>query len=35
MPYEIIDGKLYIGVVDGKTNTIDNYAIYEKIIILQ
>ena len=31
MPYEIIDGKLYIGVVDGKTNTIDNYAIYEKI----
>lgn len=31
LPYEIIDGKLYIGIVDYKTNTIDNYAVYEKV----
>lgn len=31
LPYEIIDGKLFIGVVDYKTNTIDNYAVYEKV----
>ena len=31
MPYEIIDGKLYIGVVDYKTNSIDNYVVYEKV----
>ncbi len=31
MPYEIIDGKLFIGVVDFKTNTVDNYAVYEKV----
>jgi len=31
LPYEIIDGKLYIGVVDYKTNDIDNYAVYEKV----
>lgn len=31
LPYEIIDGKLYIGVVDFKTNTIENYAIYEQV----
>ena len=31
LPYEIIDGKLFIGIVDYKTNTIDNYAIYEKV----
>lgn len=30
LPYEIIDGKLFIGIVDYKTNTIDNYAVYEK-----
>ena len=30
LPYEIIDGKLFIGIVDSKTNTIDNYAVYEK-----
>lgn len=30
-PYEIIDGKLFIGIVDLKTNTIDNYAVYEKV----
>ena len=29
-PYEIIDGKMFVGIVDEKTNTIDNYAIYEK-----
>lgn len=31
LPYEIIDGKLFIGVVDYKTNTVDNYAVYEKV----
>jgi len=31
LPYEIIDNKLFIGIVDYKTNTIDNYAVYEKI----
>ena len=31
LPYEIIDGKLFIGVVDVKTNNIDNYAVYEKV----
>ena len=31
LPYEIIDDKLYIGVVDFKTNKIDNYAVYEQV----
>lgn len=31
LPYEIVDGILYIGIVDFKTNTIDNYVVYEKI----
>ena len=31
LPYEIIDGKLYIGVVDKETNTVDNYAVYEQV----
>lgn len=31
LPYEIIDGKLFIGIVDCKTNTIDDYAVYEKV----
>lgn len=31
LPYEIIDDKLFIGVIDKKTNTIDNYAVYEKV----
>ncbi len=31
LPYEIIDEKLYVGVVDPKTNNIDNYAVYEKV----
>ncbi len=31
LPYEIIDGKLFIGIVDCKTNTVDNYAVYEKV----
>ena len=31
LPYEIIDGKLYIGIIDAKTNTLDNYAVYEKV----
>lgn len=31
MPYEIIDGKLFIGVVDYVTGQIDNYAVYEKV----
>lgn len=31
LPYEIVDGKLFIGIVDFKTNTIDNYAVYEKV----
>jgi len=31
LPYEIIEGKLFVGVLDFKTNTIDNYAIYEKV----
>ena len=30
-PYEIIDGKMFIGIVDEKTNTVENYAVYEKI----
>lgn len=30
-PYEIIDNKLYISIVDSKTNTIDNYAVYEQV----
>jgi len=29
-PYEVTNGKMFIGIVDGKTNTIDNYAIYEQ-----
>lgn len=31
LPYEIVDGKMFVGVVDAKTNTIDNYAVYTKI----
>ena len=31
MPYEIIDGTLYIGVVDFKTGLVDAYAVYEKV----
>lgn len=31
LPYEIIDGKLYIAVIDNKTNTVDNYAVYEQV----
>ena len=31
LPYEIVDGILYVGIVDFKTNTIDNYVVYEKI----
>ena len=31
LPYEVIDGKLYVGVVDYKTGNIDNYAVYEKV----
>lgn len=31
LPYEVIDGKLFVGIVDFKTNTIDNYAVYEKV----
>lgn len=31
MPYEIIDGKLFVGVVDYLTNEIDNFAVYEKV----
>lgn len=31
LPYDIIDGKLFIGVVDAKTNKVDNYAVYEKV----
>ena len=31
MPYEIIDGKLFIGVVDYKSQEIENYAVYEQI----
>ena len=31
MPYEIIDGKLYIGVVDYITKKVDNYAVYEQV----
>lgn len=31
LPYEIIDGKMFIGVVDCKTDTVDNYAVYEKV----
>lgn len=31
LPYEIIDGKLFIGVVDCQTNLVENYAVYEKV----
>ena len=31
MPYEIIDGKLFIGVVDYLSNEVENYAVYEQI----
>ena len=31
LPYEIIDNKLFVGVIDCVSNTIDNYAIYEKV----
>lgn len=31
LPYEIKDGKLFIGVVDFETNKVDNYAVYEKV----
>ena len=31
LPYEICDDKMFIGIVDYKTNTIDNYAVYQKI----
>lgn len=31
LPYEIIDDKLFIGIVDYKSNTIDNYVVYGKI----
>ncbi|MBE7082478.1 MAG: MerR family transcriptional regulator [Clostridiales bacterium] len=31
LPYEILDGKLFIGVVDCFSNKIDAYAVYEKV----
>ena len=31
LPYEIIDNKLYIGIVDYVTNQVDNYAVYEQV----
>ncbi len=31
LPYEIIDGKLFVGIVDRESNNIDNYAVYEKV----
>ena len=31
LPYDIIDGKLFIGIVDCKTNAVENYAVYEKV----
>ena len=31
LPYEIIDGLLFIGIVGHKTDTINNYAVYEKV----
>ena len=31
LPYQIIDNKLFVGVLDRETNTIDNYAVYEKV----
>lgn len=31
LPYEIIDNTLFVGVIDIKTNTIDNYVVYEKV----
>lgn len=31
LPYEIIDNLMYIGVVDYKSNEIENYAVYEKV----
>ena len=31
LPYEIIDNRLFVGVIDIKTNTIDNYVVYEKV----
>lgn len=31
LPYDIIDGKLFVGVVDIKTNNVDNWAVYEKV----
>lgn len=30
-PYEIINGKLYVGIVDKYNNTIDCYAVYEQV----
>lgn len=30
LPYEIIEDKLYIGIIDRQTNKIDNYAVYEQ-----
>lgn len=31
MPYEIIDGKLFVGVVDYQSKEVENYAVYEKV----
>ena len=31
MPYEILDNKLFIGIVDNKSNEIDNYAVYKQV----
>lgn len=31
LPYEIIDDKLYVGIVDYKSGNIDNYAVYEQV----
>lgn len=30
-PYEVINGKLYVGVVDKYENTVDCYAVYEQV----
>lgn len=30
-PYQIIDGKLFLSIIDAKTNLADNYAVYEKV----
>lgn len=31
LPYEIINDKLFIGIVDRESNKIDDYAVYEKV----